>query len=427
MTLLPRASARAAALLAGALLCVVATPGAALADDSTEATTTTGSASEPAAAPVPEPVPEPAPAAPVAEGASEAPVTALAAPDPSDPCFPSACISNGTVELGVNPDGSLLAEDDERDTLVGVRQVSTGLDALRGGTPYEGWGVADLASGVGGQASYDDGSTVTVESFDVTPTTATSVVTVGDPSAPTFRVTHAFSPSLLDPNVYVVRVRIENLTDGTLEDVRYRRVIDWDVEPTPTDEFVSIVDRDLAVIETRTDGFNSPDPRVPNEEGVTGDADDVGPGDLGATFDFDLGSIASGDFVEFFLFYGVAPTEADALDALDTVGADSYTTGRPASSEDGSPATFFFGYNPFPEGLEEAPVDPVDPTVPDTDDGTDDAPGDVTPASVALPVPAAAQLPAAGADPLAPFVVAGVALLAGGAAMVGLGRRREQA
>ena len=30
-------------------------------------------------------------------------------------------------------------------------------------------------------------------------------------------------------------------------------------------------------------------------------------------------------------------------------------------------------------------------------------------------------------DPLAPFVVAGVALLAGGAAMVGLGRRREQA
>lgn len=432
MTHLPRASARAAALLAAAMLCVVVTPGAALADDAAEPPTTTESAPEPESAPEAESAPEPA-AAP-AEEPVEAPVTALAAPEPGDPCFPGACIDNGTVRLGVNDDGSLiLGTEDEGGSGTGLQQVDTGNDGLRAGSPQEGWGVADLTSGIGGSAVGGDKEDVTVESFDATPTTATSVVTVGNPDAPTFRVTHAFAPSLLDPNVYVIRVRIENLSDGTLESVRYRRVIDWDVEPTQFDELVSIIDRDLAIVETRTDGFNSADPRDANEDGETGDADDVGPNDLGATFDFDLGSIASGGFVEFYLFYGVAPTEAEALDSLATVGADSYSTARPSNTLDGSPGTFFFGYNPFPEGLETAPVDPTDPTDPvdpsDSSDPDGDAGSDdVEPVSATVPVSAAAQLPATGAESMAPFVVAGVALLAGGVAMVGLGRRRvEQA
>ncbi|KQO39498.1 MULTISPECIES: LPXTG cell wall anchor domain-containing protein [unclassified Aeromicrobium] len=466
MTHLPRASARAAALLAGAMLCVVVTPGAALADESAEPITTTESAPapEPASESAPEPAtasapeaapasasaPEAAPAsasapaaapAPASVGRSaEGPVTALAAPDPTDACFPGACISNGTVHLGVNDEGSLIVYDGEAGELVGLQQESTGNDGLRAGGPYEGWGVGDAGTGVSGQSlkALGGSSNLTVESFDVTPTTATSVVTVGDPQAPTFRVTHAFTPSLLDPNVYVIRVRIENLTDGTLDDVRYRRVMDWDAEPTAFSELVSVVDRDVAVVGAGTDFV---DANVLGSDFGTeqGDVDDRGPDDLVAHFDLGFGSLAAGDFVEFFLFYGVAPTEAEALDSLATVGADSYSTARPSSSDDGAPGTYFFGYNPFPEGLEEAPVDPTDPTDPtdpvDPTDPSDPAVSDggdtsnrVTPAAATVPVSAAAQLPATGADSMAPFVVAGVALLAGGVAMVGLGRRRvEQA
>lgn len=450
MSSLPRVSARVAALAAAVMLGLVVTPGAALADDSATPPATIESAPEPAIESAPEPAtgsapepatasaPEAAPAsasapAPASVGRSaEAPVTALAAPDPTDACFPGACISNGTVHLGVNDEGSLIVYDGEAEELVGLQQESTGNDGLRAGGPYEGWGVGDAGTGVSGQSlkALGGSSNLTVESFDVTPTTATSVVTVGDPEAPTFRVTHAFTPSLLDPNVYVIRVRIENLTDGTLDDVRYRRVMDWDAEPTEFNELVSVVDRDVAVVGA---GTNFADPNVlAGDFGMDqGDVDDQGPGDLVAHFDLSLGSLAAGDFVEFFLFYGVAPTEAEALDSLATVGADSYSTARPSSSDDGSPGTYFFGYNPFPEGLEEAPVDPTDPT--DTTDPTDPAVSDgdddsnrVTPVAATVPVQAVAQLPATGAEAMGPFVVAGIALLAGGVAMVGLGRRRVE-
>lgn len=392
-------------MVAAVVLGVVAVPSAAMADDVADPPSGADVAAEP----------DPAPS-PVRATTEAAP---LAAPSPTDPCFPNACIDNGTVRLGVNDDGSLVTFDRDAEELVGLQQTSTGNDALREGDPFEGWGVADLAAGVGGSAVSGSEQNVTVESFDVSPSTATSVVLVGDPGAPTFRVTHAFAPSLLDPNVYVIRVRIENLTTGTLQDVRYRRVMDWDVEPTAFSEIVDVVDRDLEVVETRDSGFNAADPRTPNALGTTGDRDGSAPGDLGATFDLDLGSIASGDFVEFFLFYGVAPTEAGALESLDGVSADSYSTARPSSGSDGSPGTFFFGFEPIPRDPEVPPLDPDPPSDDDAPDGSSTA---------AAPVPMAAVLPATGAEPMAPFVVGGVALLAGGIAMVGLGRRRvEQA
>ena len=54
------------------------------------------------------------------------------------------------------------------------------------------------------------------------------------------RVTHEFAPSPGTPNLYEIKVTLENIGAATLPDVRYTRLMDWDVEPTAFEEFVTI-------------------------------------------------------------------------------------------------------------------------------------------------------------------------------------------
>jgi hypothetical protein len=58
-----------------------------------------------------------------------------------------------------------------------------------------------------------------------------------------------------------VTVSIKNVSGGPVGDLRYRRVMDWDVEPTPFDEFVTI-DKvtSTAVRFTSDEGFATADP-----------------------------------------------------------------------------------------------------------------------------------------------------------------------
>src|SRR5205085_11818672 len=105
------------------------------------------------------------------------------------------------------------------------------------GCACEGWGVADAGSGVSGWANQSAGtSNVTPLSFTSTASTAVSVVRIGS----TFEVTQDYHPAPATPNAYEVKVSIKNVSAAALTDVRYRRVMDWDVEPTAFSEFVTI-------------------------------------------------------------------------------------------------------------------------------------------------------------------------------------------
>jgi hypothetical protein len=129
--------------------------------------------------------------------------------------FPSfAFISTGLVRLGLNPEGHVDAWSGTES--LGLQYVPTGGDALIPGCWCEGWGIHDLRSGVAGWASVPNGgisSNLVVQEFDVTATTARSVVEI----AGRLRVTHDYRPSG-DLRLFEVRVHVENIgaTDASL-------------------------------------------------------------------------------------------------------------------------------------------------------------------------------------------------------------------
>jgi hypothetical protein len=163
----------------------------------------------------------------------------------------------------------------------------------RPGCLCEGWGVADALSRVTGYADEAAGGVVNINvlDFQATRSTAVSHVQIGN----TFEVTHDYHPST-SPNLYEVTVTIKNIS-GAPTDVRYRRAMDWDVEPTPFDEFVTVVtiegtERAANVLFSSDNGFAVPNPLAgPSSIRFIGDTVDSGPDDHGALFDFGFGIV----------------------------------------------------------------------------------------------------------------------------------------
>ncbi|MGH3135273.1 MAG: hypothetical protein ACRDPV_02115, partial [Gaiellaceae bacterium] len=199
----------------------------------------------------------------------------------------SAVISNGTVSLGVRDLGDLNFSG------VGLNYIPTGGEALNVGCLCEGWGAADATTAVQGWASVNFGtSNVALVSFASTASTATSVTTVGS----TLRVTHDYKPSSATPFLYEITVKIENIS-GAPVDLRYSRDMDWDVPPTPFNEFVTIqgTAAEPTVLHADNNGFQAPGPLIPRVSlGAVGDFVDVGPFDHGALFDLGFGPLAAG-------------------------------------------------------------------------------------------------------------------------------------
>ena len=288
------------------------------------------------------------------------PSSQLRAPNaPAAPMQATAMISNGVVLLGVNELGELIVPGGPPspvagETRVGLRYVPTGNEAVSHGGPYEGWGVADALSSVSGWVNQGHGSSgLALNSFVTTASTARSVVSVGT----MLSVTHDYHPSL-SPNLYQVDVVISN-TLAVSVDLRYRRVVDWDIEPTVFSEYVT-VDQGTAsaLFFTSNAGFAHPNPLSgPSDEGYTGTFVDAGPLDHGALFDFDFGSLAPGAARRFTLYYGAAKDEAEAVMALYNVGAEAYAFGQPstpAGPTQGTPNTFILAF----AGVGGAPVVP---------------------------------------------------------------------
>ena len=254
-----------------------------------------------------------------------------------------ASISNGTIRLGINPEGHLDARVDGGE-LLGLEHVPTGAEGLINGCWCEGWGAMDRIAGVAGWASVANGgvaSTLTLTGFATTADTAVSTVELGG----NLRIRHTYHPSSR-PELYQLDLTVENIGSADA-DVLYRRAMDWDVPPTEFDEFVTIAGSHPRLLEATDNGFNDVDPRVPlSDLGARGTFEDIGPDDRGAVFDFAFGTIAPGEQVGLTMFYGASSSEAGALAALAGVGAQLYSLGQsntPDGPTLGTPTTFAFG------------------------------------------------------------------------------------
>jgi hypothetical protein len=265
----------------------------------------------------------------------------------------AAVVSNGTVRLGIRDEGNLGSGG------AGLGFVPVGGDAITPGCLCEGWGVADAVSGVTGyaNASIDGVRNMSVVSFVADALKAKSVVDIGR----TFRVTHDYTPAAETANLYRALVTIENISSSAVNDLRYRRVMDWDIPPTEFSEFVTLKTSGASnVLFASDDGFATANPLGARSNILfTGEAKDSGPSDHGALFDFGFGALAAGASRSFEIFYGAAPDEAKALAALTAVAADQvYSLGQPntrGGATEGIPNTYIFAF----KGVGETPTEPV--------------------------------------------------------------------
>ena len=269
--------------------------------------------------------------------------------------------SAGTVALGINNLGHLNTATDN----VATNSSRTGLaynfgtttapnfrDATSPGCFCEGWGVSvnNTISGFANEAAGSGG--LTGVTFTSTANTATSVVNLSALSGIT--VTHAYAEAAAAPGaLFQATVTIRNTTASAVNDVKYVRVMDWDVPPSEFAELVTI--RGTATTTLREfsndNGFASSDPLAGNPAAIVAgttnvDFTDSGPADHGAYFRFNFGTIAAGESYTFNIFYGAAGDEAGALAAITAADIELYSFGQSrGNGASGRPATFIFGFS----------------------------------------------------------------------------------
>ncbi len=281
----------------------------------------------------------------------------------------SAIIDNGTVKLGVLDQGHLGVNGTVRaasgTTIVGVRYMPTEGESTSQGCVCEGWGVGDAGTGQAGHTDVAVGGVqnLTVVSFTTSGTPGTgpsSVDSAGDSAVSVvdafgrLRVTHDFHPTPLTSDLLEVEVTIKNFSSTAVTDLRYTRAMDWDTDPTPFSEFVTIqgIGSAANLLFASDNGFANPNPFAGrgalNAACNNTNCTDVGPQDHGAIFDFGFGPLAPGASKTFRIYYGGAANEAGALAALSAVGAEAYSLGQPnvtGGPNLGIPNTYIFAFS----------------------------------------------------------------------------------
>lgn len=241
-------------------------------------------------------------------------------------------ISDGNVKLGVNDLGHLNVAGGTADVVgetgVGLRYISEGVEyeSTYHGCECEGWGVS--ANGASGYANVSVGTAgLSLVSFNSTASTATSVTTMSG----LVQVTHDFALAAETDNLFQVTVTIENISGVDIAELLYRRNFDWDTSPSPFNEFVTIggTAGASAVLAANDNGFCSSNPLSSCSSilGNTGDFTAGGPGDIGANFDFNFGTLLANESYTFNIYYGGADNRNAALSALASVGAEVYSFG----------------------------------------------------------------------------------------------------
>jgi hypothetical protein len=298
------------------------------------------------------------------EAASSKPTTASRAMSFSTLAAPApAIIDNGTVQLGIHPEGHLNVSGgtnsmpSDSTSIVGLRYIPTNGESTAPGCLCEGWGVANADEETGSFSGYanidSDGGVRFLTALPETGVTSTEGHTKPESVGSAYKsvvqttngrlkVTHDYKPSS-SANLYNVEVTIENLSSEAVGDLRYRRVMDWDIAPYTFNEHVELhIGNAEDVLRITTDGFESANPLVINQPYtgsppatlVPGSLDhmSVSPSDQGSLFDFGFGRLESGEKRVFQIYYGAAQNRAEALTALSQVGAEVYSFGIPSAN-----------------------------------------------------------------------------------------------
>ena len=277
--------------------------------------------------------------------------------------FGDVIITSGDVALGVTDYGNLGVHTGVgRAGGVGVSYTPPGGsgasysgigDATYPGCVCEGWGASATGS-IGGSADISRGGIQNLTLVGggltgVTGSTATSTTRLTD--LPALMITQAYAPSI-NSALFEDLVTLTNTGATTLTDVRYTRAMDWDIPPTEFREYVTIggLVADDNVLYSDNNGFVTPNPLAARPAyGLTNvNFVDAGPRDHGAVFDFGFGALAAGQSITFKIFYGATPTEAEAFNALNNVGAEIYSFGQSSAGPGGTVSetpTFIFGFS----------------------------------------------------------------------------------
>lgn len=151
----------------------------------------------------------------------------------------------------------------------------------------------------------------------------------------------------------------------------FRRTLDWDADPTPFSECVTIVTGDAPFQNANDNGFTNSDPlqsfgasnlvNCLSTAGCPADCSrgncDTGATDHGVAFEFrfqtSLGTsieLAPGETQEFKIYFGGAPDKATAEAAMNRVGVEAYSLAYSGASgcgatTTGSPATFTLAFS----------------------------------------------------------------------------------
>jgi type IV pilus assembly protein PilY1 len=283
--------------------------------------------------------------------------------------FNTGAEATATVALGVNDEGHLNVADPfgvsipENSPFTGVRLIGLG-DATSPGCLCEGWGVSGTVGGFqhSGYANVavDGVVNLTLDSFvtDALPATGSlAISSVHLTSLPGLSVTQAYSPADVAPGVLFKNlVTITNATGSTITDLRYTRVMDWDVPPTEFSETLTTIGAaaNPFLEMSHDDGFATANPLDPFADAsaplaacavLLGDYTDCDGSDHGAYFRFNFGSLADGESREFTIFYGAATSEAAAMAAIVAEAIELVSLGQtfldPAG---GTPGTYVFGF-----------------------------------------------------------------------------------
>lgn len=296
--------------------------------------------------------------------------------EPTDPmAWPTIVThSSGRIKLGVNDGGNLnvgvaaSVPSVDGETVTGMRFVDidntlgSGINAefesTSPGCLCEGWGAAFSQNGgalQSGDANQDDGglNNIVVASMLMGDSQqVTSHTTV----AGCLDVTLKYTPSDLSDFAYKVDMTFENTCADDITELRWRRVMDWDIEPTAFSERVYLepgTASDLTCL--HDNGFCRADPTI-SCGGITvgcvasGSETDAGVADHGAGFFFQFSDItaatplAQGETRSVRTYYGAANTYAQAISEMSKLGdVEAYSIGVPsfADRDSGGPAHFF--------------------------------------------------------------------------------------
>ena len=283
--------------------------------------------------------------------------------------FNTGNAATATVAMGILDQGHLNTEAGN----IVSNSSATGLafkfadgswrDATSPGCFCEGWGVS-VNNATSGYANVSVDGVVNLSVVGAPVATAsTFTTTTALTSLPGLTVTHAYAPADNAPGaLFKVVVTIRNETGAAVNDVKYVRVMDWDVPPTEFNEYVTIRGTATTTLLERShnDGFETANPLV-NGAPITAstlnaDFEDLGPLDHGAYFRFNFGTIEDAAEYKFTIFYGAAGSEAAALAAIGAESIELYSLGQSNGGQrTGSPATFIFGF----AGVGGTPVVPT--------------------------------------------------------------------